>query len=102
MPRYPLYQKILMYKRKKENFSQVFFILRFSRNQFYPFFSGSLSPIELKIFLVALQLIWVGRFFFGDILCHSGLVGFAKSAGSRKPTKILLVLSSAQYFDSLA
>ena len=57
-----------------------------AKNQFSPFSSAISSPIGLKIFLVGLQVIWVGRFFlFLDTFYQSSLAGFAKFLGSKKP-----------------
>lgn len=57
-----------------------------SKTSFAPLFSAISSPIGLKIFLVRLQVIWVGRFFFfPDTFYQSKLAGFAKFLGSQKP-----------------
>jgi hypothetical protein len=70
------------------------------KNQFAPFFSAISSPIGLKIFLVRLQVIWVGRFFFFfDILYQTSLAGFAKFLGSKKPKDI--AKCSVFWFSSL-
>jgi hypothetical protein len=82
--------KILTYKRKKKFFLEVLFCIFLEnsflgiKNQFSPFFSAISSPIGLKIFLVRLQVIWVGRFFFLDTFYQSSLAGFAKFLGSKK------------------
>jgi hypothetical protein len=44
------------------SFSQNRFLS--NKKKFSPFFSETAGPIGLKIFLVRLQVIWVGRFFF--------------------------------------
>ena len=56
------------------------------KTSFAPLFSAISSPIGLKIFLVRLQVIWVGCFFFFlDIFYQSSLADFAKFLGSKKP-----------------
>jgi len=95
MPNYPLYHKISKnthVETEKENFSTSFFYFAFfsklvfwvSKTSFCPFFSAISSPIGLKIVLVRLQVIWVGRFFL-DTFYQSSLAGFAKFLGSKKP-----------------
>ena len=54
------------------------------KKKFSPFFSKTVGPIGLKIVLVRLQVIWVGRFFL-DTFYQSSLAGFAKFLGSKKP-----------------
>jgi len=85
-------KKNYKWKSEKKIFSWFFIILHISqnpilgvKNKFSPFFSAISSPIGLKIFLVRLQVIWVGRFFFLDTFYQSSLAGFAKFLGSKKP-----------------
>jgi hypothetical protein len=56
---------------KKKGKKDFFTISSFSQNRFLsnrkkfsPFFSKTAGPIGLKIVLVRLQVIWVGRYFF--------------------------------------
>ena len=80
---------IIKNKNWKKNFFLAFFsklVFWVSKTSFPPFFSAISSPIGLKIFLVRLQVIWVGRFFFFlDTFYQSSLAGFAKFLGSKKP-----------------
>ena len=95
MRNYPLCQKIsenTHVSTEKEKFPTSFLHFAFfsklvfcvSKNSFTPLISAISSPIGLKFFLVRLQTIWVGRFFFLDTLYQSGLAGFANPWGSKK------------------
>ena len=93
MQNYPLWHKTSKnahVQTKKENFSTTFSYFAFFlkpgfgvlKTSFTPLISAIWSSIGLKIFLVGLQLIWVGSFSFQvDIFYQSNLPGFAKILG---------------------
>ncbi len=58
--------KIIHNKKVEKKFFFTFSQNRFLSNKkkFSPFFSKTAGPIGLKIFLVRLQVIWVGHFFW--------------------------------------
>ena len=78
----------------KEHFSTSFFYFALFlkivflgiKNQF----SAFSSPIELKIFLMRLQVIWVGRFFFGSLIPMK-FVRLRKILKIQKTRQILLL-----------
>ena len=110
MRNYPLCQKIsenTHVSTEKEKFPTSFLHFAFfsklvfcvSKNSFTPLISAISSPIGLKFFLVRLQTIWVGRFFFFWIPCTNQVWQVSQTLGGPKNLEIL---QSAQYFSSPA
>ena len=110
MRNYPLCQKIsenTHVSTEKEKFPTSFLHFAFfsklvfcvSKNSFTPLISAISSPIGLKFFLVRLQTIWVGRFFFFWIPCTNQVWQVSQTLGGPKNLEIL---QSAQYFGSPA
>ena len=110
MRNYPLCQKLsenTHVSTEKEKFPTSFLHFAFfsklvfcvSKNSFTPLISAISSPIGLKFFLVRLQTIWVGRFFFFWIPCTNQVWQVSQTLGGPKNLEIL---QSAQYFSSPA
>ena len=105
MRNYPLCQKIsenTHVSTEKEKFPTSFLHFAFfsklvfcvSKNSFTPLISAISSPIGLKFFLVRLQTIWVGRFFFVfGYLVPIRFGRFRKPLGVQKIQRFCKVLS---------